>query len=187
MGTLKVKMSFLSLEPYYSQQPNEPDKWFNRFTRYYLHCYDIKGDRSLLDSYNWEKQELARRKGKEYKRAANYPDDWKQAYKDYEWDKRAQEWDKERLEKQREGELTSLEGFRRNSVTDYQLTQSYARNMLRRHQQFITQHPIENLSVQDYAKLVNASRTVILCFKEALDIGAKALGVEEVIANVKEE
>ena len=69
--------------PIWEQFPGELNEWFKRFRRYLL----MPGKRSLLGTYNAERSEKGR------KSATGCPDNWRNAFKRWNWEGRSQAWD----------------------------------------------------------------------------------------------
>ena len=75
--------------PEWEPLPGEPNEWYKRFRRYLL----LPGKRSLLAAYNAERGEKGRKK------ATGCPDNWRNAFKRWNWEGRSQAWDAHNNEK----------------------------------------------------------------------------------------
>jgi hypothetical protein len=89
----------------WDQQPGEPDRWYDRFSRHFLM---VGPERSLLNSWIRDEGEKAAKDGRVPRRKSGLPKHWLNATETWKWRERASAYDaaeRERQEERRRAEV----------------------------------------------------------------------------------
>lgn len=71
--------------------------------------------------------------------------------------------------------------FNKESYISYQLAQSQAHQALLEQERFRELNPVVEMSIDEYERFLRAEKAIFSMFHDALELGAKALGIESIL------
>lgn len=77
--------------------------------------------------------------------------------------------------------LNSASKFNKESYISYQLAYAKAHQALLDQEKFEELNPVVEMSIDEYERFLRAEKAIFSMFHDALDLGAKALGIESIL------
>jgi hypothetical protein len=83
--------------------------------------------------------------------------------------------------------INSVENFSNESLINYQLAQDLTRKVFSELMEFRENNLVESMTIDEYERLLRSEKAVLTMLNEALDIGAKSLGIEHVLETLNKK